>query len=386
MLKHITALAFIFAATTGAWFFLGATVDHRTHQSGAELRNRVASVWGAPHTQTPPRLAGAPPASSRIQVKLDLEPRQKGLLWFNTYAVDFQSEYAFARPANGRLFYEFPLPVARATYDNAKILVDGAEVAYESVNGVLVAQVESTQPLIRIITRYRSKGQESWQYSFGEGSARARDFDLRLRTNFRNVDFADNTMAPTAKKPTDQGWELAWTYESLLSGFPVKLVMPEQLQPGPLAGLISYFAPVSLFFFFFVLLMITTVRGIHLHPMNYFFLAASFFAFHLLFAYLADHLNVHATFLVCSLVSVFLLVSYLRLVVNLRFAAVEAGLAQFVYLILFSYAQFFQGYAGLTVTIGAIVTLFLVMQFTAKMDWERQFSPGPPPIPEASGI
>ena len=396
MLKHIAALAVIFIATSAAWVFLGSTVETRTRQSGSDLRNRVASVWGSPHSQAPPRLQtveGAlsrlfPAASSRLQVKLDLEPRQKGLLWFNTYVVDFQGEYTFARPAVGAAAtYEFPLPAARASYRNAKILVDGEEVPYESLNGVLTARIEAKagQPaLVRISTRYRSQGQESWQYSFGPATDRVRNLDLRLRTNFRDIDFADNTMAPTAKRAVEGGWELAWTYENLLSGFPVKVVMPEQLQPGPLAGLISYFAPVSLFFFFFVMLMITTVRRIPLHPMNYFFLAASFFAFHLLFAYLADHVNVHLAFLICSLVSVFLLVSYLRLVVDLRFAAVEAGLAQFVYLILFSYAQFFEGYAGLTVTVGAIVTLFLVMQFTAKIDWSAQFSavrPGPPPLP-----
>ena len=56
------------------------------------------------------------------------------------------------------------------------------------------------------------------------------------------------------------------------------LDMPEKLQPGPLAGKISFFAPVSLFFFFFLMLIITTLRGIDLHPMNYFFLAAAFFS------------------------------------------------------------------------------------------------------------
>jgi hypothetical protein len=67
------------------------------------------------------------------------------------------------------------------------------------------------------------------------------------------------------------------------------MAMPKKLQPGPLAGEISYFAPVSLFFFFFLIFIITTLRGIDLHPMNYFFLAAAFFAFHLLLAYLVDH-------------------------------------------------------------------------------------------------
>jgi hypothetical protein len=84
------------------------------------------------------------------------------------------------------------------------------------------------------------------------------------------------------------------------------MVMPEKLQPGPLAGKISFFCPVSLFFFFFLLLIITTMRGIELHPMNYFFLAAAFFSFHLLLAYLVDHVSIHLAFVISSLVSIFL--------------------------------------------------------------------------------
>ena len=109
--------------------------------------------------------------------------------------------------------------------------------------------------------------------------------------------------------------------------------------------------------------------------MNYFFLAGAFFAFHLLLAYLVDHISIHAAFLLCSAVSILLVVSYLRLVVGLRFALVEAGLAQFVYLVLFSYAFFFEGYTGLAVTIGAIVTLYCVMQLTARVNWAEKFRP-----------
>jgi hypothetical protein len=111
--------------------------------------------------------------------------------------------------------------------------------------------------------------------------------------------------------------------------------------------------------------------GQSLHPVNYGFLSAAFFAFHLLLAYLVDHISIHQAFFVSSIVSVFLVVSYLRIVAGTRFAIARAGLAQFVFLVLFSYAFFFEGYTGLTVTIGAIVTLFVLMQATARVDWGR---------------
>ena len=53
--------------------------------------------------------------------------------------------------------------------------------------------------------------------------------------------------------------------------------------------------------------------------------------------------------------------------------AVEAGGAQFLYLILFSYAFFFKGLTGLAVTIGSVVTLFAVMQLTGRIRWAEKF-------------
>lgn len=155
------------------------------------------------------------------------------------------------------------------------------------------------------------------------------------------------------------------------------MLFPERLQPGPLAQRITFWAPLSLLFYFFVLFIITIIRRIDLHPMNFFFLAASFFSFHLLFAYTVDRIDVWVAFLLCSVVSMALTVSYLHVVVGLRFAAVEAGLAQVFYLILFSLALFNEGYSGLAITIGSIITLFVTMQLTARINWSERFAAGP---------
>ena len=108
--------------------------------------------------------------------------------------------------------------------------------------------------------------------------------------------------------------------------------------------------------------------------MNYFFLAAAFFAFHLLLAYLVDHVDIHAAFAASSAVSIALVASYLRLVTGARFAFREAALGQFVYLVLFSYAFFFRGFTGLAITTGAIATLFIAMQATGRIRWSEAFS------------
>ena len=79
-------------------------------------------------------------------------------------------------------------------------------------------------------------------------------------------------------------------------------------------------------------------------------------------------------FAIASAVSIFLVVSYLRLVVGMHFASREAALAQFVYLVLFSYAFFLKGFTGLAITIGSIITLFIAMQVTGGIRWADKFS------------
>ena len=71
---------------------------------------------------------------------------------------------------------------------------------------------------------------------------------------------------------------------------------------------------------------------------------------------------------IAAAVSVSLVVSYLRARGRhaLR-AAARRALAQLVFLVLFSYAFFFEGYTGLTVTVGAVLTLFVLMQVL----WDR---------------
>jgi len=406
MTKRIIAIAFIFVCTSVAWAILGVTLFSRTYDSGAVSANQVASLWGTSQNQAPPtasykttttkqqggvengmavvktvsedHITDLPLESSKIDVDLDLQHRQKGLLWYSTYKVRFSGVYGFRNASDKEQTVDFKLVFAttQAIYDNLTFTVDGNNVPLTNEkNAATTAFKVAAGRTAQLAVGYSSQGLSEWRYSFGSADvAQVRDFSLRMTTNFKDIDFPDNTLSPSEKYETSNGWELKWSYKSLLSGYQIAMAMPEKLQPGPLAGRISFFAPVSLFFFFFLMLIITTMRGIDLHPMNYFFLAAAFFSFHLLLAYLVDHMSIHAAFTISALVSVFLVVTYLRLVVGIGFASREAALAQIVYLVLFSYAFFLKGFTGLAVTIGSILTLFVVMQITGRVRWAERFS------------
>jgi inner membrane protein involved in colicin E2 resistance len=418
MFKRIAAILGIFACACIAWVVLGSTIFYRTDNSGSALSGRVSSTWGAPQEQRPPSIAyvweenktitaeesGKPVTrverilrseptaidSSHVAADLHLDYRQKGLLWFSTYGVKFNGSYGFRNPSSKPENFAFtlPFPAQQAMYDNLEISLDGQVLPLTFTGTGATARSEIAPGSSHVLrTAYRSQGLESWRYNMtnkaGEPTAtvaQARDFELKLRTDFSGFDFPENAMSPTEERRTSDGWELEWKYQSLVSGYDIALKMPQKLQPGPLAGRISFFAPVSLFFFFFLIFILSTLRGIDLHPMNYFFLACAFFAFHLLMAYLVDHVSIHVAFVAASMVSIALVVSYLRLVVNARFAIVDAGLAQLIYLVLFSYAFFFEGFTGLAVSIGAILTLFVVMQMTGRIRWDEKVAGARPAV------
>ena len=406
MSKKILPLVLIFICASMAWVTLGSSMELRTNQQDAKLKAAVGQLWGTIQQQRAPRasvngridpteLSGTAPTtsdsafvpvgraplpldSSEVLVALDLDHRKKGLIWYSTYHVDFRGKYVVSNPSDFDQYvvFEYGFPMEEGIYDGFAFKIDGDSVPELDASGSSVSQElwlrAGEHKTIEI--SYRSHGMDEWWYLLGSGVTQIRNFKLTMTTDFEEIDFPANSMSPVHMERTGNGWTLVWEYDSLISGIQIGMDLPQKLNPGPFVSRLSFFAPVSLFFFFFVLFMVTTVKNIKIHFMNYFFLATAFFAFHLLLAYLVDHINVHLACVISSLVSVFLVISYMRLVVGVRFALVETGLAQFVYLILFSYAFFWEGYTGLTITICAIVTLFLVMQFTARLDWDKQLA------------
>src|SRR5229473_2326272 len=146
MIKRIAAIVFIFLCTAVAWAILGATIFQRTYSSDSSSESRVASTWGAPQNQLPPVASYdemvskkevsiengkqkeivtqekvtnvLPLESSLLNVDLNLEHRQKGLLWYSTYKVAFDGSYSFRNPTDKDQTVKFKIdfPTAQAIY------------------------------------------------------------------------------------------------------------------------------------------------------------------------------------------------------------------------------------------------------------------------------
>jgi len=419
--SRLVAVAFIFVCTTIAWFILGGSLVVRTGESDSRLAQEVRRLWGGEHNQLAPdawyersrvvveqvRQQGpsgqtysqpvsktvvdtipVPLVSSRLDVALSLDQRQKGLLWYDTYGVTFAGDYRLVNPDGEphTVFVHFVFPSTKALYDAFTFRLDGKEVPPTSdLTQGITARVElAPGGATTLRVAYRSRGLGDWTYSFApSGVAQVRDFSLDARIDCEGIDFPAGSISPTRKTAEGRGYRLLWTFDNLITGQRIAVDLPNRINPGPLASRITFFAPVSLLFFITVVVVLGVLSGHSLHPMNYFFLSAAFFAFHLLLAYLVDHINIHAAFLVSSAASIGLVVSYLRLIGGLRFAVLQAGAAQLIFLVLFSYAFFFEGYTGLTVAVGSFLTLFVLMQATARVDWSEVFAkkgPAAPPV------
>jgi hypothetical protein len=409
--KRVIAIAAIYILATVAWATLGTSILARTGEFDSRLSEQVAQLWGGKHRQVSPSVwverqrdvteqvtavdngktafknvkktvtdcDAVRLWQSRVNGNLRLTHRQKGLLWYDTYDVGFTGRYLARNPdAVQRVIgVELRFPSPQALYDGFQFRVNGeaAPPASDLTKGLRTRVTVPANGEVVIDVAYKSRGLDDWTYAFVDtGVGEVSDFALTMTTDFVKVDFPPGSMSPTAKQPIPGGWRLTWQFGSLVTGQHIGIDLPNRINPGPLAARLTAFAPVSLLFFLTVMVILGVLGGQNLHPVNYGFLSAAFFAFHLLLAYLVDHISIHAAFLTASLVSVFLVVSYLRIVAGTRFAIARAGLAQFVFLVLFSYAFFFEGYTGLTVTVGAILTLFVLMQVTARVDWGAVFA------------
>lgn len=425
MLRAV-ALVGIFVCTSVAWLVLAAVLHERSTNQEEALAGAVAELWGSPLQQLAPTVAfervvwtdevesvlqpngqpavdanGAPITrvrrvqrtvaepvtlgSSDVDVDLKLDQRRKGLIWFSLYDVTFDADWTCTheREEPGELLIRFPFPQADGMYDDFRLIVDGQE-RWDAVprEGAVEVRVP-VQPgqAVAFSVAYRSRGRDSFVYrpvpdwSVGQ----VRELSLTMTTDFADIDFPAQTMSPSSRTRESGGWTLGWDFRRLVTGQSIGMVMPYRVQAGPLAAAMSLSAPISLGLYMVWIVVLGLLKRIEIHPINHLFLAAAFFSFHLLFGYVADHVPVEVAFGLAAVVSLGLTTSYLRLVVGPRFALVEAGIAQLLYLVGFSLAHFWSGWTGLTVTVLGIVTLFALMQMTGRIRWSRALSAGPPP-------
>lgn len=408
---RLFGIGFVLVAASIAWMILGATMEHRTLSQEGELRGDVMELWGNPQQQAAPtfeyrkevmreveqqvtdanglvrtvtqnrmfvEFEPVLPRSTDITAELGLDQRLRGLMWYSLYDLRFAGQWTFVHGGDEsrELVITYRFADAQGLYDDFRFVVDGKDIARElrlSDGRVSHTMMVSPGQKVSLSVGYVTRGLGEWRYNPGDGVSNLENFKLALQTDFVEIDYPRGSLSPSTRERTENGWKLQWDFSQVVTGQGMGLVMPERIQPGELASDLAYSAPVSLLLFFVLIYVLATLRGLDIHPINYVFIAGAFFAFHLLFGYSVDHLEVVPAFVLSSVVSVILVVSYLRLVVDSRFAFVEAAAGQILYLVGFSLAHFWEGFTGLTVTVLSILTLFVLMQLTGRVRWSQVF-------------
>lgn len=412
LVLRIAAMLLIFLTATVGWMILGGTTSARSTESSMDMRNKVSGLWGDALHIKPPSLTFAHaepqkrtetwtddkgrererdvtvmvterqaqlPASTTVLMDIDDDIRRKGLVWFPLYDLSFDGQWTYhhTSPEAGTLEISWPFPTYDGFYDDFAVLVDGVEVdAHVQSNAINLAVPVVHDQVLQLQIRFNSRGNEQLTYSPGDGVVEIEQFSLVMNTDFHDIDFPAGTLSPSDRQEEGDGWRIEWTFDRMLAGKGMGVVVPSPVQPGELVSSMAFSAPISLGLFMTWIFVLGLLKGIDVHPVNHAFLAAAFFAFHLLFAYSADILAVELAFALSAVVSMTLVLTYLVRVVSPRFAVVEAGIAQLIYLVGFALAHFWDGVTGLTLTVIGIGTLFALMQLTSHVRWSEVFASG----------
>src|SRR5260370_32213448 len=256
MLKRIAAIIAIFGCTGVAWAILGSTIFYRTYNAESGLSGRVASTWGAPQGQASPAIARewkeektveveekgkkttrtesylrSDPVkidASRVAATLHIDYRQKGLLWFSTYKVDFDGAYTFQNPTlrEEDFLIQLPFPAQQAVYDNVQLLLADKPLPVTFSGSQAVARTRLAAGAKSVLhAAYRSQGLDSWRYTFsranaarstgrenadeaGQVIAQARAYRLQGETVFSSVVLPDNKLLPYEDMLDSNGWHV----------------------------------------------------------------------------------------------------------------------------------------------------------------------------------
>ena len=274
-----------------------------------------------------------------------------------------------------RAHFNFQLPARNATYEDVSLEIGDKR---EKLNAATkqgfrrIIPLDSGQSTV-VKVRYQTRGVGHWTYKLDDRQNYTNGLKMIVHTNFHDIDFVEGSLSPMQLEHTEEGLDITWQANELITKQNIAIRLPQKLNPGPLAARMSFFAPVCLLFFFVLITALCITHRINIHPMHYLFVNAGFFAFHLLFAYSIDLINVHIAFILSSLVSIALVVPYLNRALGSSFPWKTAAIGQLVYLVLFSYSFFIDGMTGLTVTVASILTLAILMKITSTTDWSKVF-------------
>ena len=158
-------------------------------------------------------------------------------------------EYKHVHGEAGVLDVSFELPDREGMYDSLVFEVNGQDFAraLDPENNRLRARI-NVEPgqTVELAIGYGSRGLDEWRYAPTAGVGRLENFSLEMTTDFADIDYPAGTMSPSTNDDLSNGGKkLVWKFDSLVTGHGIGMVTPTRVQPGELATVLSFSAPIS---------------------------------------------------------------------------------------------------------------------------------------------
>jgi hypothetical protein len=402
ILRYTLLLVFWLVFCIGA-IGIGIRISSRHTESYSRSLESVNKIWGGNLSQNPPSLTfeangireyenkttgqiqtqttivekGLNFEEQTLNLELSKNIRQKGLLIFPGYNLDFTATYSFKNTTNisSNIIFRMPLPLNAGNITDIQVELDGKPYAEDTnlADGIEWIGKLNKNEVKQIKVHYKAQGTKSFYYNLGQQQTEIKKFKTILNTDYTDTIIPDNAMAPSTTNSDSKKTNLEWIFSNLVTGQNIGIEVDVSGNYGKVASKLFFYSPLSMLLFLISVLVFVVVKQVKIHPINYLFLLASFFIFYLLGSYLMSYLNVIIGIFISLAISTAILVYYTILIKKGSELVKNVTYSALIFQWFFSLAFFFPEHTGLLITIAAIVSFVGLISYTADTDWENKF-------------
>jgi len=365
------------------WLMLAARLEVRTYKAFGEQLESVKQIWGDNLAQPMPSIRykrfGSDVSSlnqgelnkSNIKVKLTMDYRKKGLVYYTGYNASFEGHYTIQNTENENIYlsFIFPYPSQEGVLQNVKLLINGEEDVDDTEYQpqlILWTGILNPADTLNISVHYEGRGLNQFEYGFEPG-IQVNQFTMVMEVHgAEDLDYAESTMPPTeAIQDLPQGKRLTWHLNRTLSQFNIGVILPDKLNVEKQLFIMNQRVPV-----FFVLFLVTLTLILQLADKKINFIpiaviSIAYFLFYPFLAYLAAYLDIILAFVIAFISIGMLIFNYVRSLYGIKMALAVFTAYSF-FLGITSVAALLPTYTGLILTIEGVVLIGIMMQVLSK--------------------
>lgn len=402
ILKYIL-ISFIWLLFSVASIAIGFRIDSRHSESYTRGLKSVSEIWGGEINQLPPTLTYPTKITEEYQnektgetkerirtvneslgfqsqvinLKIQKTIRQKGLLIFPGYELDFVGSFIIknTKSFSETLYFHLNLPQFAGNISDIKVELNGKPFERDTnlADGVDWSGNLASGEEQEIKIFYKARGTGGFNYSLANEKLEIKELVVNLDTDFTDYTIPDLAMVPTTANEAANQVKLNWNSKNLITGQNISLHFDIPGNYGKVASKLFFYSPLALLLFLTMLLLFTIAKQISLHPMHYLFFVASFCIFYLLGSYLISYMSILLGILASLLVSTGIMVYYAKLIQKGQFLVGLISVSSLIFQWFFSAAFFFPEHTGLLITVASIFAFIGLLKATADVDWENKF-------------